>query len=238
MSSRATTRGETVYRAIRTDILNGELIPGAKLGLADLGQRYQASSGVLREVLPRLVAEGLAVSEAQLGFRVVSVTVDDLVHITQARLLIETQTLRYAIEAGDTGWEAAVVASLHLLSRATRIDEDGRINPEWLDVHAHFHQTLLDGCPNQPLRAIALSLRDSSEVYRYWARRRSRQRGRDSLGEHQQIAELSVQRDADGAVAALSRHIQVTADTLLEDAAEAGADTAHVMGSPRLAARS
>jgi DNA-binding GntR family transcriptional regulator len=226
-----------VYRAIRADILNGELVPGAKLGMADLGQRYEVSSGVLREVLPRLVAEGLAVSEAQLGFRVVSVTVDDLLHITQARLLIETQTLRYAIEAGDTAWEAAVVASLHLLSRTTRIDDDGRINPEWLDAHAHFHQTLLDGCPNQPLRAIALSLRDSSEVYRYWARKRSRQRGRNSLAEHQLIAELSIQRDADGAVAALTRHIQTTADTLIEDAAEAGADTAHVMGSPRLATR-
>lgn len=88
--SAAPTRASVVLQRLRSDVLNGRLAPGSKLGFAELGARYNVSSGVLREVLPRLVEQGLATSEAQLGFRVIDVSVDNLTQLTDARVAIET----------------------------------------------------------------------------------------------------------------------------------------------------
>lgn len=65
MKPDATTRGESVLATVRADIVHGVLPPGSKLAFAMLTERYAASTGVLREVLPRLVEQGLVTSRAQ-----------------------------------------------------------------------------------------------------------------------------------------------------------------------------
>jgi DNA-binding GntR family transcriptional regulator len=70
---------EQVHRRLRADILAGVLAPGSRLLFADLGDRYHASMGVLREALTRLAGEGLVDSEPQTGHRVMSLSAADLV---------------------------------------------------------------------------------------------------------------------------------------------------------------
>ena len=58
---------------------------------------------------------------------------------------------------------------LPLLAPPTRTPvrrEDGEGNIEWLEAHARYHETLLAASPNQRLRTITNSLRDSGELYR------------------------------------------------------------------------
>ena len=114
MSGRA-TRTERVYTQLRRDILNGELQPGARLPFAELSERYGGSMSAIREGLQRLVEQGLVVSEPQLGFRVVALSVEDLVDLTVARCEIEGLALRFAVEHGDLAWESEIVASLYAL---------------------------------------------------------------------------------------------------------------------------
>src|SRR5689334_11074540 len=104
------TRADVVLGLIRAEILNGRLAPGSRLGFVDLGERYKVSTGVLREVLPRLVERGLATSEAQRGFRVIDVSVERLTQLTDARVAIETLVTRQAVAHGDITWETDVVA--------------------------------------------------------------------------------------------------------------------------------
>src|SRR4051794_14175462 len=99
--SGAPTRAEKVYTELRSDILNGRIGPGERLPFAQLCERYQASTGVLREVLPRLVEQGLATSERQFGFRVIPVSEADLRHLTELRVTIESQALRQSVEHGE-----------------------------------------------------------------------------------------------------------------------------------------
>ncbi|KAA9158086.1 FCD domain-containing protein [Amycolatopsis acidicola] len=208
------TRGEIVLRALRDDILNGRLTPGSQLGFADLGSRYSASTGVLREVLPRLVEQGLASTQPQLGYRVVEVSTEDLVHLTEARIALETQVLAQSIRDGDLDWETSVVAAHHRLAQLSTLDDAGGMNPDWSDAHRRFHQVLLEGCPNRRLREVAGRLRDLSEVYHCWSVLNTDDlRSRDE--EHARIASLSVGRDIGGARAELAAHIQKTTDLLL-----------------------
>jgi DNA-binding GntR family transcriptional regulator len=206
---------DDVQRLLRADILNGKLVPGSKLAFAELRLRYNCSVGVLREALPRLVGEGLAVSEPQLGFRVVSVTVDDLRHLTEARVIIEAMVLRQAIAEGGVSYEAQVVAAHHVLASEPMFLPDGSVSPAWVSAHSGFHRALLEACTNDRLRNIANSLRDSAEVYRCWSGTVRDQHGRDIRAEHQRIADHVLAGDADAAAAALADHIEQTTEILL-----------------------
>ena len=215
MTGAGLTRGESVLRAIRADILNGRLSPGAKLAFGDLVRHYQASTGVLREVLPRLVEQGLVTSQPQLGYRVVAVSVQELEHLTEARVAIETLVFGQSIRCGDLDWEADVVAAHHRLSQHPTHDGSGALNPDWLVMHRRFHRVLLEGCPNPKLREVAERLRDVSEVYRCWSIHGTARPG-DRDAEHQRLAETAVARDVDTAVQVLADHITKSTTLLIK----------------------
>jgi DNA-binding GntR family transcriptional regulator len=209
------TRVETIYRQLRTEILSGRHEPGARLLAAALCERYGISSGVLREVLPRLSGEGLVVSEPNRGFRVADVSVDDLGQLTEARVLIESATLRQAIAHGDVKFQADLVAAHHTLASTEPLDAAGSVRDDWLNAHATFHRALLAGSPNLRLRTIADSLRDATEVYRCWSRQLGDETDRDVAGEHRRILDATLARQADRAVLELTEHIERTTRVLL-----------------------
>jgi DNA-binding GntR family transcriptional regulator len=214
MANGSQTRADEVYRRLRSEILTGRLAPGVRLPFAELSQRYDTSTGVLREALPRLVEQGLVVSKPQIGFRVVSVSPQDLRDLTQARVAIESLALRQSVEQGDLAWEADILAAHHTMRRLPTHTADQAANDVWLDAHAVFHSTLLQGCPNARLTKIAGMLRDSAEVYRCWSAQFG-QHDRDFAGEHVRILDAALARDADEAAAALSEHIELTTENLL-----------------------
>jgi DNA-binding GntR family transcriptional regulator len=213
--SGAPTRAEKVYAELRSDILNGRIGPGERLPFAQLCERYQASTGVLREVLPRLVEQGLATSERQFGFRVIPVSEADLRHLTELRVTIESQALRQSVEHGELAWQSRLVAVHHTLAATPMTVPSGAINEDWLEVHARFHSTLNEACPNSRLRGLADSLRAVSEVYRCWSGVATDGEDRDVTGEHGRILDAALAGDADSAVAELTAHIQRTTDALL-----------------------
>ena len=215
MAAKTTTRADGIYRELRADILSGRLCPGQRLPFAELCRRYDVSIGVLREVLPRLTEQGLVSAEPQIGFRVMSVSEDDLVNLTEARILIETLVLRQSIEVGELTWESAVLAAHHTLARTPLRTENGEGNTGWLEAHARYHETLLAASPNQRLRTIANSLRDTGELYRVWAHSGAAGKQRDVAREHQRILEATLARDVDRAADELSSHIQGTTKLLL-----------------------
>src|SRR5579859_3543360 len=164
MTDPSPTRVASVHALLRRDILSGKLPPGSRLAAAILQERYGASSGLLREVLPRLVAEGLAVAKPQRGYWVISVSPEDLRHLTEARVLIETTVLRQSIQDGDIAWESRALAAHHTLVNTAVLTADGSaVNEDWLEAHARFHSELLAGAANLRLRSLADSLRDITE---------------------------------------------------------------------------
>src|SRR2546423_2810206 len=128
MAPKTTTRADRIYRELRADILSGRLCPGQRLPFAELCERYDVSIGVLREVLPRLTEQGLVSAEPQIGFRVTSVSEDDLVQLTEARDTIEPLVLRQSIEHGDLGSESTILAAHHTLTRTPGLTPGGDVH--------------------------------------------------------------------------------------------------------------
>jgi DNA-binding GntR family transcriptional regulator len=212
----AITRGEEVYVKLRADILSGRVLPGTKLRFADLTDRYDCSTSVVREGLTRLAEQGLVQSEPQHGFHVTPLSRDDLEDLTTARCEIEGLVLRMSIEHGDIAWESEIVAAQHALDR-TVMESDGDpvlMSEEWTLAHSRFHQALLAACPNQRLRNMALSLRDAAELYRRWSRPLGHDDDRDVPGEHRALASAALRGDAAEAVRLLEAHLRRTTGAL------------------------
>jgi DNA-binding GntR family transcriptional regulator len=216
------TKAERVYEVLRADILAGRLQPGSRLRYAELCDRYETSTGVLREAMLRLSEQGLVKGEPQQGFQVVDLSIEDLRDLTGARVVLESLALRSALADGDIEWESRILASHHRLSRTAQYDADDpdRLSDEWVAEHAEFHRALLDGCTNRRIKEIATSLRDSAELYRRWSLPLGKGADRDVAAEHDQLLQAVLDRDTDRAVQSLTNHITATSNILLDSYAD------------------
>jgi DNA-binding GntR family transcriptional regulator len=216
VSSTASTRADAIFDLLRRDILHGRFEPGQKLRLSELQSHYDVSSGVLREVLPRLAEQGLATAVPQQGYRVVTVSETDLRELTAARAALEPLVARMAAERGDVDYEGAVLAAHHALVRTPLTGEDGGVSDDWISRHESFHATVLRGCGNSYLLAAAERLRTISAVYRYWSAGETERVHRDLAAEHQAICDAAVARDGEAVATLLAAHIELTTRLLLQ----------------------
>src|SRR4051794_22932709 len=97
-----------VMRKMREDIVSGVFQPNERLKFEDLRDRYDSSVGTLREALLHLLSEGFVRSEANRGFTVAPVSLEDFTDITKLRIQFEVQALEEAIRHGDDQWEAEI----------------------------------------------------------------------------------------------------------------------------------
>jgi DNA-binding GntR family transcriptional regulator len=214
-SSHNLTQG--AYEALRADLLACRIAPGSRLKIQDLCQQHEVSLGAIREALSRLTSEGLVVAEPQRGFRVAPISRADLEDLTMVRIEVEGLCLARAIAVGTVDWEARLVAAFHRLSRTPeRVASDpARAADDWAEAHAGFHSALVDGADSPWLLRLHAQLYAQSERYR----RLSIPLGsmdRDVDGEHRQIMEAALARDATRALGLMRRHIGATTSILLK----------------------
>jgi GntR family carbon starvation induced transcriptional regulator len=205
------TLSERAAAILERDILAGKLKPGARLAITELAGHYDIGATPLREGLSRLVSRGLIVAIGQRGFRVASVSRDDLADITRLRVVIEVEALRLAMAKGGDAWEANILSALHQLRRhIERVGIKFREGAEDFDaLHKGFHTSLLQACGSMRMLAAHSDLYD--QAYRY---RRLMMRGFDS-GErfaevHRELAERVIARDGAKAQAMLAEHLEST----------------------------
>lgn len=211
------TEASQLTDRLRTEILQGAVLPGAKLKLVPLAERFGVSRGPLREAATRLAAEGLVTIEDQRGFRVSPVSRADLLDLTTTRQRIESLALQDAMQHGDLDWEGRVLATCHMLARVTEHDGSPDARARFRTHHAAFHAALVSACPSRYLLRFRDRLYGLTERYRNLALADLARRpaARDIVAEHQALAEAAVARQADLAVALLTAHLGHTADTLL-----------------------
>jgi DNA-binding GntR family transcriptional regulator len=229
----ASTRTEAVHDALRAELLRGELIPGQKLRMVELAARFGVSQSVVREAVTRLAEQGLVVSTPQRGFRVRELSVEDIAHLTETRVEIESMAQRMSIERGDVRWETGVLAAHHILERTplTKGEDDATVSETWMVHHRDFHRALIAGCGNPRLETIAQSLWDSAQLYRRWYWALSDDHHRDITAEHRRLKEFALARDADSAVEVLTAHIERAPQKLTEYARRHGVDNLHQPGT-------
>ena len=201
---------------LRDDVIKCRLKPGDKLTFDDLKGRYGISISPLREALSRMASEGLVVLEDKRGFHVAPVSVSDLVDLARLRRHLECLALKESIERGDDEWEASIVATFHLQSKYDTQDNDGPaiMNEEWARRHREFHLALIASCGSPRLLELINSLNDHSDRYSRLAHV-AQSAPRDSIGEHRDIMDAALARDAERAGGLLEQHFLKTTEIIM-----------------------
>jgi DNA-binding GntR family transcriptional regulator len=206
---------ERAYRDIKHAIVRCEFEPGERLRVDDLSRRFEISSSPVREALSRLAEQGLVRSLDKRGFRVAPLTIEGIADLTRVRLLVECEALRDAMAHGGDAWEAEMVAAAHSLSLIEqRLGEQPvALDDHWSERHRAFHLAIYSACKSPLLLELVSGLFDSAERYRrYSASHRQGERGKHD--EHEKILKSVLGRDANAAVALLTRHISATQTTV------------------------
>lgn len=217
------TRATAVYERLRREIIQAVLLPGEKLRIDVLRQRYDVGGTPLREALNRLSAEGLVSQSDQKGFRVTPVGAGELLELTRTRCWINEVALRESIARGDQAWEEEVLLAFHRLSRIPDHLERGPVamNPVWSKLHQEFHASLIAGCDSRWMVSFNDLLFDCAERYRHLVAVIGNSH-RDVVGEHRAIMQAAVERKTALAVGLLNEHYNKTTESLLRGFAESG----------------
>jgi GntR family transcriptional regulator, carbon starvation induced regulator len=215
------TAAGLAYARLRADILRGVLLPSERLRVNDVAERYDCGAIPTREALNRLAAQHLVLYSEQRGFAVAPISRADLVDLAKARSLFIEVAMREAVLQGDAAWEERVLVAHHRLKKVPRYLslEPPRPNAAFDDPHREFHSALISGCGSQWVVSLCERLFDHAERYRNLSRKLAVVPRED---EHQQIVDAALGRRVDEAVALSKRHVERTADIILEQAAEAG----------------
>jgi GntR family transcriptional regulator, carbon starvation induced regulator len=204
---------ERAYLGLRHDIVGGRLAPGERLRVEHLKDQYQVGAGTLREALSLLLSDALVTSEGQRGFRVAPISLADLEDVTNLRVLIESEALRQSIRHGDARWEAALVASFHLLSQAE--SQPDAIDPAVYEQrNKAFHEALIAAHASAWTKYLLGILYRHAERYRNINLRLTAAHAavRDVHREHEEIFRAAIARQEARAALALEAHVRLTLD--------------------------
>lgn len=208
----------SLQQQLREDILNATLAPGRRLKFDDLRAQYEASVGALREALVQLSADGLVVSHTNRGFQVASVSVAELLDITDLRVDLEARALSASIERGGDTWESNILSSFHLLKKSIPdLQRDLSAQPTltlWDARHSAFHDSLVAACPSIWVLRFRAVLFNQARRYRSLSLKHSFSPGR--LSQHERMMQLCLKRDVLGACALAELHIRETTKTILK----------------------
>lgn len=208
----------STYRELKSDIIRGRLTPFEKLRVEHLKADYNVSSGTLREALTMLMADRLVEAEGQRGFRVKSISPEELIDLNRIRVLLEKEAIRQSIEHGDEDWEASIVTTFHLLNRSSQAflenPEDKAVMEQWEERHRAFHLALIAGSTSEWLRYFLSMAYQQYERYRHLFLEvaKSADRNRDPHSEHRAIVDAVLARDGDLAARLLEEHVTMSID--------------------------
>ena len=201
------TVGASTYQRIKQDIIFGALAPGQKLKLEPLREKYSASLSTLRETLNRLSSEGFVDAPEQRGFFVTPVSQEDLIEITNLRVLLECHALELSVKNGDTDWEGNLVAAYHKL----HLMEQRMLQGDWSELVTwkrydwEFHLAMIQACKSKNLLSLHSIL---FEKYLRYQMLVLTNRGEVAVKEHRAMLDAALARDPDLAKRILEAHIR------------------------------
>lgn len=203
-----------LLEVLRADMLSGAIQPGVKLKIPELCERYEVSTGAVREALSRLVPEGLVDFEDQRGFWSTPIDLAGLHDITRVRILVEREAIRDAIMHGDKKWEEDVVRAYEALSEIDRHSGDAEVR-EWTTRHKNFHLSLVSACGSPWLIRLHNLFYDQTERQRLVVVTASdilHRPVRDVDAEHEKLVKMVLARDVERVMFLMESHLRITVD--------------------------
>ncbi len=156
--SRPRTATDFVSGSLRRSILNGELVGGTRLSLADLASTFEVSTTPVREALRELSFEGLIRLDSYRGGTVSAVTRADVEEIIRIRQLLEPVAAREAV----AGMTPRILEEAEAILREMAASDSWGV---WVQGNRAFHQKLYEASASRRLVSVISSLQNTQVVF-------------------------------------------------------------------------
>ena len=200
-----------VADAVRRGILAGDLVAGQRLVEAELTESLGASRGAVRAALIDLTHEGLVERIANRGARVRVVSVEEALHITEVRMVVE----------GLCGAKAAEritddeIAELHALGDGMRACVESGDVVGYSGLNHQLHESVIR-IAAQPVAAEVIGRLRARNVRHQFRLAYRPGRPQVSLPQHLAIIDGLAAHDPEATQAAVRAHIASVMDALRE----------------------
>jgi DNA-binding GntR family transcriptional regulator len=192
-----------VHRILRAQVASGELQPGEIYSAVTLSKRLGVSATPVREAMLDLASAGLVEAVRNRGFRILTVSPDDLDEIVTLRIWLEVPAMKPVIErATDDEIEALAPFAQNIVDAARRRD----VSDFLLADHA-FHTRLLQLARNDRLIRLVNELRDQTQLLGLHRMGRAGQLDK-SADEHVELLDAVRGRDVGAAQRIMRRHLE------------------------------
>jgi len=197
------TSADKTFIAMRSDIVNGNISAGSKLNEAELSTKYTVSRAIIRESINRLENANLIERKANIGAKVVTLTLDGLVQLYQVRESLEGMAARLAAKYMSN---EEISALNDLLNTHSKDVKDSQLYyQEAGDVD--FHYRIVLGSHNQHL--IAMLMNNIYHLVRMYRVQlgMAGPRVTTAFEEHKHVVQAISNRDEELAEILMRRHI-------------------------------
>lgn len=197
------TSSDKTFIALRGDIVEGSIAPGSKLNESELSTKYQVSRAIVREAINRLENVSLVERKANVGAKVVTLTLDGLIQLYQVRESLEGMAARLAAKY----MHAQEVTQLQALlqQHAESVKDSQSYYQEAGDVDFHYRVVL--GSHNQHL--IGMLMNNIYHLVRMYRVQlgMAGPRVTTAFEEHRNIVQAIANKDEELAEMLMRRHI-------------------------------
>ncbi|WP_105565656.1 GntR family transcriptional regulator [Microbacterium halophytorum] len=152
---------DTVKEALRSAIISGEMRPGTVYSAPNLAKQFGVSATPIREAMLELARQGLVSVMPNRGFRVTEVSRQDLVEVTELRLMIEPP----AVERATPLIPADALRELRQQCDQLVAYADAGDLVDYLTADSEFHLALMRHGGNRRLLDIVASLRSETRLF-------------------------------------------------------------------------
>ena len=156
-----TSTVDALAAALRREILEGELPPGAWLRERELCETYGVARHSLRAALRALASEGLVRIEPHRGAHVAQLTADDVRDLYELRAALELEAAHLALERNDGRLPDEVHAALPRLEAACAGDDWSAVN----EAHAELHGAIVAAARSPRIAAAHAALSGEMRLF-------------------------------------------------------------------------
>lgn len=203
---------EKAYKSFTEHLLAHDVRPGQFVSQRELVDLTGMPLGAIRELVPRLEAEGLITTIPKRGMQIASLDLNLVRDAYQFRLIVEKEAVAQFIKSSSQE-EVRSIAQTHsaMLEEAKNGPITAELEARAQNVDWNFHDLIVDAMQNE---IIAKAYRVNSIKIRLIRKELTRIDGHviSAMTEHMSIVDAIVQRDTETAISATARHIQTARD--------------------------
>lgn len=200
--ARPRTATDYVSDSLRRAILNGDLVGGTRLSLAEVASTFEVSTTPVREALRELSFEGLVKIDNYRGGVVTEVSRKDVEEIVMIRQLLEPTAAREAV-AGMTP---------KIMAQAEAILDDMAASDSWdvwVQGNRAFHGKIYEAASSQRLVSVITGLQSTQVVFVSATLRKSPDLKESATADHLAMLQAIRDGDAEELVALTLKHLTI-----------------------------